>query len=314
MKKFLYIIVAALVIASSTFLMLSNNSKKIKYNSDTSTSTKMINTTVLIDHSNKIKAEEKKKQEEEEAIKEAEEKKKQEIARLEKIEEEKKKKAAATTKVVTETEVVGSRQQATLDENKEASSTEKKQEQIGETKTVEANSEKRVFEGAKFYDRKMSSYGTDCCATTAYKNNRVAQGLTEFPSEDEIMQKSLAGVGLGLTASGYQFTYKNIYFNAGQYGSVRMLAADHYGKYDFPLGTVVKITEIMDDRSTQEFKGIVLDRGDRNIGLDSKYIFDLVSENTLAARRYGIHAEITVEVLHVGTKDDLRNIRTQGHL
>ena len=123
----------------------------------------------------------------------------------------------------------------------------------------------------------------------------------------EAERKTLAGVGLGVTSSGYQFKYKDIWFNAGSYGMVRMVASD----YNFPIGTIVKIK---DNNTGEEYKAIVLDRGDRNIGLDSKYIFDLVSETTIAARYYGIHRNIDVEVLHVGTRSDLKNIQNYGHL
>ena len=309
MKKFIYAFIMLIVIVPVLVFVMPKESNEVKYNTNTSTKAKMINTTVLISQSNKKKeekeAEEKKrKEEEEEKKREEEEARQKEIKRLEKIEEEKKKKAAATTKAVTETEVISSRQQASNDSG---------QSQIGETKTITANSEKRVFEdtngsgSAKFYDRNMSSYGTDCCASKAYKNDRISQGLTPFPSEEEKNKKTLAGVGLGVTSSGYQFKYKDIWFNAGSYGMVRMVASD----YNFPIGTIVKIK---DNNIGEEYKAIVLDRGDRNIGLDSKYIFDLVSETTIAARYYGIHRNIDVEVLHVGTRSDLKNIQNYGHL
>lgn len=319
MKKFIYSLVTLLLIVPVAVFAINKNGKKIEYKTNTSTSTKMIKTTLLIDHSNKKREEEEKAKQEELQKKKEEEERKKEVARLEKIEEEKKKKAEATTKAVTETEIISSRQQVTISDDQEIKNANVNQSE-GASNTVTSNSEKRVFEGAKFYDRYMSSYGTDCCASTAYKEKRKSQGLTEFPTEDEILEKTLAGVGLGLTASGYQFKYKDVWFNAGSYGMVRMVAADHYGQYDFPLGTVVKITEKMTDGSETEMKAIVIDRGDYNIGLDDKpngkhrRIFDLVSETTLAAKNYGVHNWITVEVLHVGTKEDLYNIRHYGHL
>ncbi len=310
MKKFIYTLIFLLLLVSSVILVRSN--KTVSYKADTSTKDKMINTTVLLDRSNKKKeekeAEEKAKEEAEKEAKAKEEARQKEIARLEKIEEEKRKAAAKTTQVVRETEVVGSRASGLITDNNVNQKEESVTPQIETPKEIKvvANSEKRVFDGAKFYDRLMSSYGTDCCRANNYT--------------DEEKERGLAVLGLGLTASGYQFKYKDIWFNAGSYGNVRMVAADHAGQIDFPLGTIVKITEKMDDGSYQSMNAIVIDRGDNNIGLDPKEngrkrrIFDLVSENMLAAESFGVHNQIDVEVLHTGTKEDLYNIRHYGRL
>ncbi len=285
MKKYIYILNIMLIALIPVTILVNGKDETIKYKTDATTQTKMVKTTVFLENAKEavkakqIEEEEKKKEEE---AKEAE--KKEEVAKLEKIEEQKRIEAAKTVTPVKTQEVVSSRAGGS-----------------GEQVTnVVSNSDKRVFQGAKFYNRKMSSYGTDCCRANNYTDEEKSRGL--------------GALGLGMTAIGYQMTFRNIYFNAGGYGNVRMVAADHAGKLDFPLATIVKITEKMDDGSYTSFNAIVLDRGDKNIGLDSKYIFDLVSESQVAARRWGVHGDIEVEVLKLGTVEDQRRIRNYGHL
>lgn len=292
MKKFIYCLNIVLLLLIPTIILVSGKDNTMKHKSDTARDTKMIKTTVLLDRSSKKQEEEEAKRQEEELSKQREA---EEIAKLEAIEEKKREAAAKKVVPVKVQEVVSSR--ASAGSTSTTNDTELTQPS---TVTVVSNSDKRVFEGAKFYDRKISSYGTDCCKVNSY---------TE---EDKLT--NWANLGLGLTASGYQLQYKNIYFNAGSYGNVRIVAADHAGQLDFPLTTIVRITERMNDGSYDSFNAIVLDRGDKNIGLDSKYIFDLVSENQEAARRFGIHTEIDVEVLKLGNSEMLSSVRRFGHL
>ena len=278
MKKFIYMFNISLLLLVPISIWFSILDSTTTYKTNTNTTTKMIKTIVFIDRDNKKKEEEEKKQEQERREKE-------ELERLEAIEKQKQEEAAKVVEAVKQVEYESSlASNGAVEDNKA-------------TTTVYANSDKLVFEGAKFYDRKMSSYGTDCCGSIANI------------SEDE-KYNSLAVLGLGRTASGYQLEYKKIYFNAGSYGNVRIVAADK----NFPIGTIVKITERMDDGSYDVFNAIVLDRGDKNIGLNSKFIFDLLSESQQAAYKYGVHIYIDVEVLKLGTSEDQKNIIRNGHL
>ena len=272
MKKFILVLNVILLLLVPTIIITNSDSSTIKYKTNTTTDIKMLKTTILIDRSNKKKEEEENKKRELE-----------ELLRLEKIEEEKKKEAEKNTKAIKEIEYTSS-----LSKGGNVSNVEQKE--------VVANSDKNVFVGAKFYSRKVSAYGTDCCGSKNISEEEKYNGLATF--------------GLGQTASGYQLQYKNINFNAGDYGNVRIVAADK----NFPIGTIVKITERMNDGSYETFNAIVLDRGDRNIGLNSKYIFDLLLENEQIAYSYGVHYDIDVEVLKVGNTTDQQNIKRYGHL
>ncbi len=275
MKKFISIINIILILLLPTIILVNSSSNAVNYNykSNARTQTKMIKTTVLLDRSNKKQEEEEKEQQRQEELK-----------KLEEIEKEKQKEAAKEVEAVTETRVVGSLESG-------GNNTTNK------TVKVVTNSDKRVFVGAKFYDRLVSFYGTDCC-----------RSLTNISEEQKY--NGLGMLGLGMTSSGYQLSYKNIYFNAGSYGNVRIVASDN----NFTTGTIVKITERLDDGTYETFNAIVLDSGDRNIGLDSKYIFDILVENQATAYKMGIHNQIEVEVLKLGTVEDQRNIKKYGHL
>jgi hypothetical protein len=147
---------------------------------------------------------------------------------------------------------------------------------------VEENIKNDIYGAKETYTGDLTGYGADCplCGGT----------LACMPSLDVL--------------------HGNVTYNDATYGSVRIVAADK----NFPLGTIVKITERMNDGSYETFNAIVLDRGDRNIGLNSKYIFDLLLENEQIAYSYGVHYDIDVEVLKVGNTTDQQNIKRYGHL
>ena len=113
----------------------------------------------------------------------------------------------------------------------------------------------------------MTAYGRDCC------------------SSDVELQ--------GKTSSGYNLRINGKTYHDKQYGELRILASDK----SFPLYSVIKITDPKDGI----YNAIVLDRAGSNIGINKKYLFDLVVESQEYARlNYGIHSNVKFEVLRLG--------------
>lgn len=139
---------------------------------------------------------------------------------------------------------------------------------IGNNTTVTINPSDKVYVGSKLKGS-MSAYGRDCCSSDPNKQ--------------------------GHTASGYNIKLSGMYYNDAEYGRVRILAADK----NFKLYSIIKVNDPLDG----EYKAIILDRGDSNIGIaeDRLYIFDLVVESQEWARRnYGVHKNVEFEILRIG--------------
>ena len=113
----------------------------------------------------------------------------------------------------------------------------------------------------------MAAYGTDCCSSNVQLQGR--------------------------TASGYNIKTNGIYYNDPTYGKVRILASDT----KFKLYSIIKVT----DEIEGTYYAIILDRGDKNIGINRLYLFDLVVESQEKARvEYGVHKNVIFEVIRVG--------------
>lgn len=113
----------------------------------------------------------------------------------------------------------------------------------------------------------MTAYGRDCCSS-------------------DVEQQ-------GKTSSGYNLRINGNTYHDKQYGELRILASDK----SFPLYSVIKITDPKDGI----YNAIVLDRAGSNIGINKKYLFDLVVESQEYARlSYGIHSNVKFEVLRLG--------------
>lgn len=113
----------------------------------------------------------------------------------------------------------------------------------------------------------MTAYGRDCCSS-------------------DVEQQ-------GKTSSGYNLRINGKTYHDKQYGELRILASDK----SFPLYSVIKIT----DHKDGIYNAIVLDRAGSNIGINKKYLFDLVVESQEYARlNYGIHSNVKFEVLRLG--------------
>lgn len=110
---------------------------------------------------------------------------------------------------------------------------------------------------------KMSGYGPDCSGCSGY----LSSGRF---------------VGNG-----------NIYYEDKTYGNVRIVAGD----YKYKLGSIVRIKNSR--VSSDPFLAIVLDRGG-SIGIDKKYMFDLLFESEQIALQYEVSDNTTFEILRNG--------------
>ncbi len=100
----------------------------------------------------------------------------------------------------------------------------------------------------------------------------------------------------GETASGYNVSNGNIYYNDPTYGTVRIVAGDRSLKF----GTIVKISGL--NISSEPVIAIVLDRGgDIGFNKPKGIIFDLLytSEKSPEVLNFGMQS-VTAEVLRVG--------------
>lgn len=264
MKKFIYIVNILLLLLIPTVVVFGGNDGIIQYKSDTVSSTKMIKTTILIDRSSKKKEEEalRKKQEEEEQAK-------RELERARELERENaKQRLLAVKEPVKVVEKVGSLASSggASDATLEYPNDKNDDNNVGGNTTVIIKPSEQVFVGAVL-NGNMSAYGRDCCSSDPEKQ--------------------------GITASGYNIKTSGMYYNDATYGKVRILASDK----NFPLYSVIKINDPIDG----EYKAIVLDRGDKNIGIDRRFMFDLVVESQEWAKLYyGVHKNISFEILRLG--------------
>ena len=122
-----------------------------------------------------------------------------------------------------------------------------------------------VYVGLKFVGS-MTAYGKDCCGSDpAYQ---------------------------GITASGYDLK-QSLTYNDSTYGNVRIVASDR----NFKLYSIIRVNDPIDG----SYNVIVLDRAGSVIGLNKTKKFDLAVESELyALSNYGVHKNITFEVLRVG--------------
>lgn len=182
-----------------------------------------------------------------------------------KQEEERKKEEQIKSSAIKKTEVV-----TTTTTVEQVSSLETKNDSdttVGNTTTVTVGTSEQAYVGYKF-SGSMSAYGRDCCSSDPNK--------------------------WGITASGFNIFTNGMYYNDPEYGRVRIIAAS---RNDFYLYSVIKINDPLDGI----YNAIVLDRGDSNIGIGRRFVFDLVVESQEWARiNYGVHKNVAFEVLRIG--------------
>lgn len=208
-----------------------------------------------------------KKKEEEESLRREQEEEKLREQEEQRIKEEKtKQEKQAVTTPIKVVEKVGSLASSDGASDATTDHQENTNNSVGGNTTIIINPSEQVFLGSKLTG-KMSAYGRDCC------------------SPDPNRQ--------GITASGYNIKISGMYYYDATYGKVRILASDK----NFPLYSIIKINDPIDG----EYRAIILDRGDKNIGIDRKFMFDLVVESQEWARLYyGVHKNINFEILRIG--------------
>ena len=95
----------------------------------------------------------------------------------------------------------------------------------------------------------------------------------------------------GNVGAGYNARGNNVRYNDPVYGELRIVAGD--SKY--PYGTVVRVK----DSKIGTFNAIVLDRGGA-IGIDKRYMFDLLFTTESEASEFGLSMDTTFEILRYG--------------
>ena len=93
----------------------------------------------------------------------------------------------------------------------------------------------------------------------------------------------------GKTATGYNVSGGNIYYNDKTYGLIRIVAADG----SIPFGTIVRL-----NMDKGQVIAIVLDRGD--IGFNKKFLFDLLCESEKESYILGVNRDTKIEILRYG--------------
>lgn len=132
-------------------------------------------------------------------------------------------------------------------------------------------------------------------------NNITPIESTEIEKEDilETQIGKMSGYGpncigcSGYLASGKYVGDGNVYYNDNKYGLVRIVAGD----YKYKLGSIVRIKN--SKVSNEPILAIVLDRGG-SIGIDKKYMFDLLFTSEEEAAKYEVSYNVTFEILRNG--------------
>ncbi len=96
----------------------------------------------------------------------------------------------------------------------------------------------------------------------------------------------------GKVGSGYDVRGGNIYYTDATYGKVRIVAGDK----KYPYGTIVRVTN---SKLGEPFYAIVLDRGG-NIGLEKRFLFDLLFSAESEALLFGTNYNVVFEVVRYG--------------
>ena len=136
---------------------------------------------------------------------------------------------------------------------------------VDDSKKMESSELDSVYVGLKF-EGSMTAYGKDCCSSDLERQ--------------------------GITATGFDLK-TSLTYNDPVYGSVRIVASDKNFKYY----SIIKVNDPIDG----VYNAIVLDRAGSVIGLNKVKKFDLAVESeAFAAHNYGVHRNVSFEVLRVG--------------
>ena len=97
----------------------------------------------------------------------------------------------------------------------------------------------------------------------------------------------------GYLSSGNYVGDGNVYYNDKTYGNIRIVAGD----YKYKFGSIIRIKN--SKVSSNAILAIVLDRGS-SIGIDKKYMFDLLFPTEQEALKYEVSYNVTFEILRIG--------------
>lgn len=124
------------------------------------------------------------------------------------------------------------------------------------------------------------------------KEEKIEPVLATYKGMITAYGPDCVGCKTGRTASGYNVSNGNIYYNDKKYGKVRIVAADK----SLPFGTIVRIKNL--SIFNEPILAIVLDRGGA-IGFNKKVYFDLLYKSEKETLTFG-KREATFEVLRRG--------------
>lgn len=163
-------------------------------------------------------------------------------------------------KNIKEVEITKNVEQESNQKVSPASTTIDNNNQIEKQESIEG-----VYVGLRFTGS-MTAYGKDCCGSD--------------PSR------------WGITSSGYDLK-QSLTYNDSTYGSVRIVASDK----NFKLYSIIQVSDPIDGT----YNAIVLDRAGSIIGLNKTKKFNLAVESeAYASSNYGVHRNVTFQVLRVG--------------
>lgn len=126
-------------------------------------------------------------------------------------------------------------------------------------------------------------------STNVARNNKQDKVIKTYYGNISHYGPDCKGCKTSLTASGYDISNGNIYYNDSKYGIVRIIAGDK----KIPFGTIVKM-----NINNQDVLAIMLDTGD--IGFNKKYMFDLLDNSEKEANMNGVNKNVKIEVLRFG--------------
>lgn len=176
------------------------------------------------------------------------------------------------------------------------------------TKSISGNDDEtdyiamRYLPDSLFKDLKVISedeeINIDMEATEKVEEDKILEVSIEGKADAlEVLSGEMSGYGpdclgcSGYLASGLYVLDGKIYYTDSMYGKVRIVAGDK----KYPFGTIVRIKNSI----LGEFLAIVLDRGG-DIGVDRKFMFDLLYSSEELANRNGVSNNVVFEVLRYG--------------
>lgn len=129
----------------------------------------------------------------------------------------------------------------------------------------------------------------------SFSNNLVSASIMTDVLEIQVGTLSAYGLDCvgcsGVVGAGYDAEGNNVRYYDSKYGELRIVAGDK----KYPYGTIVRIK----NSTFGDFNAIVLDRGG-DIGLDRRFMFDLLFYTEAETNNYALSRNTTFEILRYG--------------